>query len=312
MHATRKSDLKSFTPTPRDVCRIEDGSSNSYLRHERAIEGFLKTIEPRYNAATRKLVNEKVDAETIYTISGFVACVMSCSPAGMRIQSHPLKDSLEETAAVLEAQGLIPPPPPALGGTSLTELLRSGAVIFQIDPKYPQAVGISSILPQVALFGNFKWDILRNGFDETPFFTSDFPVAIEETENQLILNRIVPLAPNLAVRIRPDPSIEKSCADFSFSNFDYRTRDLSRAEVVEINRLIVRCAEDAVFYRDNAAWVQKFLASNRDDRIELRSRQVLVDTGSPSDVDPDDCAVPFRTGGGRISARNTPSTLAIW
>jgi hypothetical protein len=33
-------------------------------------------------------------------------------------------------------------------------------------------------------------------------------VAIEETEDWRLLNRIVPLAPNVAVRIRPDLTVD--------------------------------------------------------------------------------------------------------
>lgn len=38
LYAIRKSDLKPFTPTAQSICRIEDGSTNSYLREERAVE----------------------------------------------------------------------------------------------------------------------------------------------------------------------------------------------------------------------------------------------------------------------------------
>jgi len=87
-----------------------------------------------------------------------------------------------------------------------------------VDQKYPQAIGISQMLRNVAALENFKWDILLNHFDESSFFTSDYPVAIEETKDWRILNRIVPLAPNLAVRIRPNLNIDRKNADFSFAN----------------------------------------------------------------------------------------------
>jgi hypothetical protein len=186
----------------------------------------------------------------------------------MRIQSGPLKSSVETVAAMMEARGLIPPPPKELGGESLVELLGTGAVEVKVDPKYPQAVGISSIRRSLAIFGNSRWEILLNGFNHSPFFTSDFPAAIEETRDRLIINRIVPLAPNLAIRIRPDLTIDKNLADFSFANFHCHRRSISQKEVIEINRLIVRCAEDTVFYRDDSAWVQRFIAKNRHYRVE--------------------------------------------
>jgi hypothetical protein len=191
----------------------------------------------------------------------------------MRIQSGPLKSSVETVAAMMEARGLIPPPPKelkelGLGGESLVELLDTRAVEVKVDPKFPQAIGINSIRRSLAIFGNCRWDILLNDFNQSPFFTSDFPAAIEETRDRLIINRIVPLAPNLAIRIRPDLTIDKDLADFSFANFSCRRRSISQNEAVEINRLIVRCTEDTVFYRDDSAWVQRFIAKNRHYRVE--------------------------------------------
>jgi hypothetical protein len=49
-----------------------------------------------------------------------------------------------------------------LGNTSLTKLLRDGAVEVTVDPKFPQAIGLESILQSVTTFGNFKWRILPN------------------------------------------------------------------------------------------------------------------------------------------------------
>jgi hypothetical protein len=82
------------------------------------------------------------------------------------------------------------------------------------------------------------------------------------------IKRIVPLAPNLAIRIRPDLTIDKDLADLSFANFRYDRRKISQKEVVEINRLIVKCAEDTIFYHDDSAWVQRFIAKNRNYRVE--------------------------------------------
>ena len=98
MYAIRKTDLKVFTPRAEDVCRIAEGNTNAYLRDNRAIEEFLKTIEPNYNAAVAKLVSRRIDHECIYTIAGFVAYVAACSPAGMRIQSSPLRSTVEAEA----------------------------------------------------------------------------------------------------------------------------------------------------------------------------------------------------------------------
>jgi len=46
MYAMRKTDLKTFTPNSNTVCRIMDGSTNAYLREDRAIEEFLRLLQP--------------------------------------------------------------------------------------------------------------------------------------------------------------------------------------------------------------------------------------------------------------------------
>ena len=86
LYAIRKTDLRTFTSRSEDVCRIPEGSTNAYLRDPRAVEEFLKTIEPKYNAALDKLRTGAVDQECVYTIAGFVAYVVTCSPAGVRLQ----------------------------------------------------------------------------------------------------------------------------------------------------------------------------------------------------------------------------------
>ena len=282
MYAMRKGDLKTFTPNSKVVCGINDGSTNAYLQNDRAIEEFLNVIEPKYDAALDMLKTKKINTECIYTIAGFVAYVYACSPGGMRINSEPLKKQLENSAYELDAKGGFSPPPPALGGENLTELLRSGSIAFVIDPKFPQAISIANILKQTALLGNFNWEILRNDIDSSPFFTSDFPVAIEESDDPRTLNKIVPLAPNLAIRVIPDRTFDKSRADFTFANFSNHSRKVNRQEVMKINRLIVRCAEEIVFYRDDYPWVQPFIAKNRYYRIEASTREITTQLGKVS------------------------------
>ncbi len=274
MYAIRKSDLKAFTPNSDSVCKIEDGSTNSYLRENRIVEEFLKKIEPNYNKSIDKLRANDIDAACIFTIAGFVAYIITCSPAGMRINSNLLKGAVEETTRILDSKEAFPPPPPELGGKNLTELLCNGALQVEIDHKYPQAIGIEQILSHAISFGNSAWEILLNNFEDSPFFTSDFPVAIEKTKDNRILNRIIPLCPNLAIRICPDISIERNHSDYSFSKFTYSIQKLNRQEVININRLVVQCAEDLVFFRDNPEWVTKFVTKNAKYWIEPKTHRI--------------------------------------
>jgi hypothetical protein len=280
MYAIRKSDVKLFTPDARSVCRIENGNTNAYLQENRAIEEFLKGIEPRYNEALEKLTTDKIDADCVFVIAGFVAFVYSCSPGGMRINTEPLRAIVDHTTKSLDSMGSFPPPPPVFGGKSITELLESGDVQISSDPKYPQAIGISSILHLTSTFGNYEWDILTNPVEDSPFFTSDFPVAIEQTDDPRVLNKLVPLAPHLAVRIRPNLAHDTQHTDFSFSGFRRSVRKLSRPEVMRTNRLIVRCAETTVFFRENHAWVLNFVRKNAPFRVETKVQKIPYKKGN--------------------------------
>jgi hypothetical protein len=268
LYAIRKSDLKRFQPRSQDICRIEDGSMNAYLTESRAIEEFLKDVEPRYNASLTKLRENKPDQESIFCIAGFLAYLISCSPAAMRIHSGPLKATLASTATLLDAQGEIPKSPESLGGKSMTELLADGTVTLEVDPKYPQAMGVTSVTNHVSVFGNSPWEILLNEHADSPFFTSDYPVAIETFDINTPINRIVPLAPDLAIRIRPDIRLSRTQPDLSFAKFKASSHKLKRKEVTDLNRLIVQCAEDLVLYRDDQPWVESFVTKNRRYRVE--------------------------------------------
>ena len=242
MHAIRKSDLKQFPCNSESVCRIEEGNTNAYLINDRAVEDFLLGVEPKYNASVIKLQNGQIDTECIYVIAGFVAYVASCAPASMRIHTAPLQSQLQSEAAILDRQGLLPRAPAILGSKTVTELMDDGAIDFEVDPKFPQAMGIDTIVPRVSMYGNSHWEILANNDEVNPFFTSDYPIALEEVRSNPIPNWIIPLAPDLAIRIVPDIRLRDQPPDLSFSRFTHHRRALKRQETHGINRLIVRCA----------------------------------------------------------------------
>lgn len=278
LYALRKSDLKTFTPNTESICRIEEGNTNVYLNEDRAIEEFLKRIEPNYNKSVEKIISKNIDHECIYTISGLVAYIMTCSPTAIRLNSEPIKKAVEGGTKILEAHGKTLPS--LQGKTTITELLNKGDLEIGINPKYPQALGIASILGHVATFGNFKWEILHNPFVNSPFFTSDYPVATEKTADFRVSNRIIPLTPKLALRIRPDILINRASIDDSFKNFTCKIRYLNHKEVVYINRLIVQCAENQIFYSEDQAWIPLFIEKHRNYRLEPHTEILRVPGGT--------------------------------
>lgn len=259
LFGVQKRSMKFYLCGSEDICRTEEWNTNPYLKEQRIIEEFLQLVEPKYNTAVENFRSGVIDYDSIFALAGFVAYVLSCAPASMRHNKVFLAKTVEVTSKIMDKQGEFPPPPEALGEKSLTKLLETGAIQVEVDGKYSQAIGISGILEKVRRFGNFRWEVLINKYDSTPFFTSDFPIAIEPSDDPRILNRIVPLTPDLAVRIRPNLDIPKKGDDIEFSAFWHTARQPRRQEVLAINRAIVRCAEDQVYFRDNRKWVLPFV-----------------------------------------------------
>jgi hypothetical protein len=247
------------------------------LVSDRAVEDFLRGVEPKYNAAVAKLRDGKLDHEVVFTIAGFIAYVTCCSPAAMRIHSRPLQASVETLAAFLDERNALPKSPESLGSRYLSELLAEGKVKIDIDPKFPQAIGIATIMGRISKFGNSHWQVIYNNAEASPFFTSDYPVALEPVGR--IPNWIVPLTPTLAVRIVPDIQLSGAADDLSFAKFTSDVYEAERQEILAINRLLVKCAEDTVFHRDDEVWIPDFIAKYRHCRVEVESRRISTDKG---------------------------------
>jgi hypothetical protein len=189
--------------------------------------------------------------------------------------AHSLWSIEGSTATILDAQGVFPKAPEALDEKSLTELLADGTVKFEVDPK----IGVTSVAHHVSVFGNSPWEILHNGEADNTFFTSDFPVAIEVANLNTPINRIVPLAPDPAIRIIADIRLSGTKPDLSFAKFKAAPRRLKRSEICDLNRLIVRCAEDLILYRDEHEWIEAFVTKNRHYHIEPVTQQIPHGTG---------------------------------
>jgi hypothetical protein len=78
----------------------------------------------------------------------------------------------------------------------------------------------------------------------------------------------------------PNLQLSRKEPDLSFAKFSYTRRKLALRHVREINRLIVRSAEDCVFFRDQRAWIADFIRKNRYYRIETVTRDVADGTGT--------------------------------
>lgn len=279
LFAFRKSDGFQFFCGSADVCRMSDGSTNTYLTEPRLIEEFLKIIEPKYNKACAELQDEQITPDTIFVLAGFVAFVMACSPTANRLSVASLRDKLAIEAKILDQAGMIPPAPPELGGKTLTDLLAEGTLTYEIDGKYPQAVGINNIIQTITHYGNFHWDIILNEQMDTPFLTSDFPIVVEFGSDPRLVNRVVPLTPSLAIRICPRVELSGKKLGPTFEHFSYRLYRPRRSEIIALNRAIVRCAESLVFSALDAPWLASFIKKNSDFEIAIETSEFPDGTG---------------------------------
>ena len=267
MYVILKKTMIKFKDSTRHQCASQNGSTNFYLAKERIVEEFLKEIEPKYDIVLNKIKDGVIDSECIFVISGLIAYIQTCSPTAMRLNSVPLKTTAEIYALAMDASGQLPLPP--RGIESFSELLKSRGLTINVDEKYSQAIGINMILDLINNLGNSNWDILFNPFKNIPFFTSDFPIAIEKVRGRIGINKIFPLSTELAVRINSHfPMPKKQSYDFTFADFRFRTQELKKSEVCRINKLIVRCAESAVYFSDDHRWIPKFVGKNAAYHIE--------------------------------------------
>ena len=279
MYGYRKRDGLIFPCSSEDVCRVKNGSTNAYLQGDRVVEEFLATIEPNYNQAVADFKEGNINQTAIYTIAGFASYVTSCSPTAMRLGANPLRNVVETTAKLLDKKGLIEPPPKVFGGRSVTEMIADGMIKIEIDQKYPQAVGISQIMQRTGIWGNSRWELIHNEDQDNPFLTNDFASAIELSDDPRLLNRILPLTPDFAVRIIPDLNARERQNDLSFSAFRYKRKYLSGIAIRKINTALAQCGEKLVFFRDKSEWIRRFLGRNSNFWIEPLTTQIPMGSG---------------------------------
>jgi hypothetical protein len=168
-----------------------------------------------------------------------------------------------EYAKTLEQKGELPKAPKSLGYDKFSEMIDKGVIDIDVDPKYPQAIGISNILERVAVWAQSDCQVLINNCEDLPFLTSDSPVALEITPGSPIIPRVIPLAPDLAIRIVPHLNAGRDYLD-GVAKFSPVFRRISRAEVKQINKNIVRCAEASVFASIRRKGLERMVSKNSD------------------------------------------------
>lgn len=266
LHAINKWSLKRFICDSYSQCRLKNGNTNDYLEEPRAIEIFLKDIEPKLNYAVDCVRRRNINHDSVFIIAGLISYIEGCSPAGSRIAKSVIENSLEAYGALMAAKNTHPQSP-YLPETDLSSTSQK-PVKIQTNYKYAQSFGITKLMERLYLFGNSTWDIIFNNFSDSAFFTSDYPVAVIESENDpRFKDRIFPLAPDIAIRIRINIDY-KYIGVNRLRTFRYRFVEPGRNAILSINRSIIKCAENNIYYRDECSWVLPFVTKNRFFRVE--------------------------------------------
>lgn len=265
LHAVRKSDLSFFTPRSKDVCRVEDGSTNEFLTENRVVEEFLKGIEPAYEPCLTRIANGEFDWNSRQVFSGFLAYIQTYTPTALRMFDPMTRAVLERTNKLLEESGelepLDAPELPDWNGKSMSQLMAEGKVELKIDLKMPQAMATTQLLNIRDSLASNDVTILRPK-GRGRFLTSDFPSVILDHYQNKFAQRFIPISPKFGLVFHTHTSIEER------DHAHYRFVDIGAKKVQRINDEIIRAAESLVFSSHKYPWLLDRVRKFKKFRVE--------------------------------------------
>lgn len=273
LFAIRKSDLSAFTPRPRDVCRVEDGSTNQYLTENRAVEEFLKEIEPAYEPCLARVAAGELDWNARQVFSGFLAYIETYTPAAVRMFEPMTRTLLERTAKLMEKSGglepIDAPQLPDWHGKTLSQLTEEGKVKADIDLKMPQAMATTQLLKIRHSLASSDVTVLKPT-GRGRFLTSDFPSVILAYFQNKFAQRFLPISPKLGLVFHTHTFIEgREEVHHSFV-------DIGERKAQSINDEIMKAAENLVFSTHRYPWLLDRMKMFRNYRVES-----VVETAGP-------------------------------
>jgi len=214
--------------SPKSVCYVPDGSSNSYFSDPRILEKFLTPLENNWNDNLEGLVN---------STAKFMAS---------RGQFHNAKFSQEFK-------------------DEMVERVMNDEFSYTVNQEYAHAKNIA-ILDQLPItLCSSYWKILLANGDK--FLTSDNPLCLYyPADNPMVGWWYAPLKPNMALLIRPDPEHseiikERRYDELPDGNVEYGK--IKQKFIFTFNQNLVRHAEKKVFFNQKADWVSRLVKLNR-------------------------------------------------
>ncbi len=255
LHGYHKPRGDIFPCWPRDVCREWDGDINPTLKDPGLLGAFRGYFEPHWNPSVAQIASGNLRQQDKWAIAGYLANLMACVPAWLRVNLRSqidmrgtvVRDSLRAQknrgAALNETQ------------QQLLVFLKSGKRL-PLDPTEAKAHAIKDLVDHAWRAYNADWIILRND-SKQPFITSDNPFAFGWSGYPgEPVRRYLPVTPNLCVCVSFDPARHddrKLTPELLDEDLKAGPRGTVRAgtarpaEVRQINKLIVQCAEEQIF-----------------------------------------------------------------
>ena len=263
--AMRKKDQSTFTPLPRDVCRTEDGSTNQYLTENRAVEEFLREIEPAYEPCLARVASGELDWQSRQVFAGFLAYVQTYSPTALRMFDPTIRAMLERTMKILEDSGEVEPIDipdlPDWHGKTVSQLTAEGKIKLDIDLRMPQAMATTQLSKIRHTLAASDVTVLKPR-GPNRFLTSDFPSVILFHYQNKFAQRFLPISPKFGLIFHTHTSNEER------DTASHRFVEIGERKTQEINDEIIKAAEHLVFSTHMYPWLADRVRTFRKYRIE--------------------------------------------
>lgn len=252
---------------PKSVCFKPDGNTNTYFSDPRILEEYLTPLENSWNDNLERLAQGAYDAKVKMEIASYLAFLRVCTPTAIRQSQDNLKGLLSSTAKVMAGQGLFHSDEFSREfNDRMVAMLMNDELTFTVQEEYAHAKNIEILNLLPITLCNADWKVLfTNGHN---FLTSDNPFCLYYPgDNPMVAWCYVPLRPDMALLMRPKHEYSEIIRERRFDELPDGIIEYGRIKekfLFLFNQNLVRHAEEKVFFREKADWVERMVKDNRD------------------------------------------------